>query len=150
MNPTIKKHCENLYAKLQEEAKLEENRLIWRGSFSRAVSEVGIPTGYYSTVKRHLTYHGCITQLHRGSASVPTEIELHRSPESIPEWQSAPSDDLTTTSEYAKLEQKIDDLAKLVGGTHIGEALREITQKQTQLERDILLLQKERTQNDSS
>jgi hypothetical protein len=135
-NQTIRKHCQATYSAFQENAVLgEDGKLVWIGKTTDLFKELAIPSGYYGRVMRQLEFMGCVTRRHRGSLGTPSEVELHRDPSSIKEWQDEPQKGLTKPEDFATLSQRVTNLETLVGGLHIGEALRALTEDIAQVRR---------------
>lgn len=119
--------CEEFYAKLDASAEtLDGGRKIWRGSLTRAYREAGFPEGTYSRMLTQLRHLGCYSMLQRGNAQFETILELHHSPADVPWTSHSYQKRLTDHQTFAKLEEELEKLKKLVGGTSIPNALYEL------------------------
>lgn len=112
----------------------DEDVFIYHGKVTELFRELGIPTMYYSAIRRFLVHCGCIEMVKRGARGTGSEVRLLHRP--VPEDSTAEivkiaSERLTVGPESATLsvefERRIRRLEKwreTLGGLNIAEAFR--------------------------
>jgi hypothetical protein len=127
------RHALAVYNVLNDSSKLEDigqekSARIFRGKITDVFRSTGIGQSYYTSVFNQLETQGCITILQRGARSVESVIVLHRPP-TVEGYVAESKSALTDAERYANLRDDVEALKTLVGGIHIGEALKEVEQR---------------------
>jgi hypothetical protein len=119
-----------LWEALLTGSRTEGDTLVWEGSLLTVANELDMPRASYHRAIRALKDVDSIRPVRSGNRFEQTKINLVESP-------TRESFDLVLTNRRppARLEQRVNDLVTLVGGVNIAEALAEIDQRLTKLER---------------
>jgi hypothetical protein len=133
-------HLSNLYKQLEENSTIEDmdgvSLRVFRGPFVRAYRTCAIPQSYYTDVRKSLISMGCITNLRQGARNKPSVIILHKPPE-LADYEVVKHSDLTPRLDPAILAQRVDDLARQIGGFNILEGFRDHERRLRELELEI-------------
>lgn len=116
--------------------------VIWEGSVSRVIRDLGINQSYHTQCIRLLTHTECIEQIKRGSRNIPSRYLILKDPHEIKpdDWPSVNSivksrrEGLTIPpGGYKLLAQRIEGLEKRLEGLDIKRALIDLQQQNTDL-----------------
>lgn len=120
----------HLWAVLDEDAIDVEGTRVWTGLLSEACNRAELSKGQYDKVLRFLKATDCIVVLLQGNRYNPTLVQLAHPPD-----EEIFSDYLLTDhAPSGKLEQKVNDLVRLIGGLNLIERLDRIEARITKLE----------------
>jgi hypothetical protein len=123
--PALLQHCEELYKAMMKEAEEQyqdgTTLLVYEGFLTKLVQKLGMPTPYYTYIRRALLRMDCIRQLRRGGGSTPSQWLLVQEP-SLVLFQSSRADFVTKT----KTDDRLDT---------IEQQLRDLNRRVTELER---------------
>ena len=152
----IRNHAIAVHERMQSTAVMRDNVLVWQGSVSALLKELGIPQGYQTIIVRLLTVTNCLDQIRRGTGTVPSVYALTRTPTVLVEddWPSirsivkSPPDPLTAGATPDKLlVQEVRNLAeRLPRGVNLGKALIELQSQINDLRKRITELEQKLAQ----
>jgi hypothetical protein len=87
----------------------ETTMVVYEGMFTKLVIEdLGLPTPYYTSVRRKLLDMGCIRQLRRGGGTAPSQWELLREP-TADLWDAIPKAETPSSGIDTQLLQMLSD-----------------------------------------
>jgi hypothetical protein len=126
MSTSLFNHALKVYNEMRKEAKrttIEGVRVhVYEGRITYLYQGLGLSQTYYSSIFKGLERMGSVTKLSRGGRGGVTRYVLHRPPD-FDSWQEVSKKPLTPPQDFAILAQRVEDLAKRLGGLDIGEAL---------------------------
>ena len=126
-------YCSALYARMDDEAVVEEGFRVWRGRIVQTCIDVGIPKGTYIKVVTKLRSVGCVEQVNRGFRGASLATFILREPPTEDRLESKP--DLTENPSYDMLLAQVEDLKRQLGGLNVVSALHNFEQRLQKVER---------------
>jgi hypothetical protein len=131
---TLLRHCQSIYGKLEAAAQREEDSglLIWEGSITSVVRELGISNAVYSRVLSTMEESSWITQIQRGGRGLQTRFVLHSRPDSAS--LIMPDQDLTNPTPFDTLSARVSGLERRLEGIDVKMYLATLERRIQQLE----------------
>jgi hypothetical protein len=133
-------HASRYYAGLKEDANTEKMHgvdvLIFRGSVVSVFRSLGISQSYYSKIRKRLIDMGCTTLIRQGGRGADTVLVLHREP-TLEDWKNLTDAPLTAALDVAILAQRVEDIAKLIGGINVKSAIADLALSIESLQREV-------------
>jgi len=104
-------HCVKVYNEMTEQARDEEDGLIYEGFLTKLFQGLQLSTPYYTSVMGKLKQMGCVESLRRGGGSTPSRWRILAEPteESFNSFQKT---NKVPHGKHAVLEQQFRDLSK--------------------------------------
>ena len=151
MSTSIFNHAVKVYEAMVKEAK--RTKLdgvpvrLYEGKVTYLYHSLGLSQTYYGTIFHGLQQVGSITKVNRGGrGTAPTSYVLHRKP-TLDEWKKLATKPLTRPRDFAILSQQVENLAQLIGGIDIGEALAHFEQRIQRVEEKVGIINGESQNN---
>jgi hypothetical protein len=132
---TLLRHCKSIYNRLGETAQREDGSglLIWEGSITSVVRELGISNAVYSRVLSTMEESNWITQIQRGGRGLQTRFVLHSPPDSAS--LVMPDQGLTNPTPFDTLSARVSGLERRLEGIDVKMYLATLERRIQQLER---------------
>ena len=115
--PTIYEYSVEVYQAMMEQASSEnlgaaygdEEGLVYDGFTTKLISDLGLPTPYYSKILKELVRMDCIRQIRRGGSTTTSRWVLMQAP-SVELWTKMQPSRRGGGSRMDVLEQQVRDL----------------------------------------
>lgn len=133
--PVLWEYAEQTYQAMLERAGRVDEKLVYEGFISRMIiEELKFPVPSYGKILYVLRQMGCIEQLKRGGGPTPSKWVLWKTP-TLEDFNKVHG---PVRSKYetqvSRMEQRIDDLTRQIGGVNIPQALTDLTLRLERLE----------------